>query len=249
MRLGMGVAIRLRTVLAKVTGERAGGAVPARGNPAATMPEAGSVDILPGRPDTTAKRAFEQQVDTGRTAHANRLPSLLEQFDRGLAQRDRDQLRSLLFVPCRHERMIEHGGAGTPGFAPLQVHVACLAIDDVEPGKGRLGRPGSPAARGRRPVGLEFFHDRQRIGMAFEQLDQPQVAGGDGGQGAPALQRTALPRHWQVSKSSADQLLQQRLQRSVRGAYRRPAGKRLQQTVEGCRMAHGRFSLVATQCS
>ncbi|MNF10608.1 hypothetical protein D3C80_2116020 [compost metagenome] len=65
-------------MLAKVTGERTGGAVPARGYSTPTLPEAGSVDILSGQPDTTAKGTFEQQVDAGRTAHADRLPAILE---------------------------------------------------------------------------------------------------------------------------------------------------------------------------
>ncbi|MNP40096.1 hypothetical protein D3C76_1337060 [compost metagenome] len=78
MRLGMGVAVRLRTMLAKVIGKRTSGAVPTRGNPGATVPEARSVDILPRRPDTTAQRTLEQHVDAGSPAHANRLPAIVE---------------------------------------------------------------------------------------------------------------------------------------------------------------------------
>ncbi|MNL33038.1 hypothetical protein D3C87_1549280 [compost metagenome] len=168
VRGGMRVVMGLATMFAKVTGQCTRRAIPTGGYPSTALPKPGPIHILAGHPDTTSQRTFERHINAGRTGHANCLPGIVHSADGGLPQIHGDQLRSMLFIPGREQRPVKYWRAGTPGFAPVQIHAVTLTIHDVDPGEMRFGGPSAPDAGRHGVVGFKLGHDGHRIGMAFE---------------------------------------------------------------------------------
>ncbi|MNE35591.1 hypothetical protein D3C80_1293620 [compost metagenome] len=97
--IGVRVGTRVAAMFAQVVSECLGRAIPAGGDPRATLPEAWARQVLARFADERAWRIVQFDLDTGGSGHANRLPMLDAQPLARLRQLDRDQLRPIALIP------------------------------------------------------------------------------------------------------------------------------------------------------
>src|SRR5690606_32794720 len=93
---------------------------------------------------------------------------------------------AILLVPGRDQCVTQDRRAGTPGLAAVE-YQRTRVMTNIDPGLRRLGSPHAPSASHFGQWSLKLVHDRQSIGMTFEQFAQPKVVPGNTGQCLPAF--------------------------------------------------------------
>ncbi|MNT24620.1 hypothetical protein D3C72_1601030 [compost metagenome] len=176
----------------QVAGDGAGGAIPGGRDARAAMPVAVAFQVGARRAHREGARGGKAHVDAVAGRHADGVPAFIGDVHARLRQRNGGKASLALGVPAADQCMAEVTRTGTPGLAAIE-HMAAirrLLQRDARPRQFRA--PHAPAAAGRRTGGVDFRQDGERIGMAFIQLEQGQVDGGDGGQHLPAPQGGAV---------------------------------------------------------
>ena len=122
-------------------GDRA--AVPARGDPAAALPETGPGGVLAGFSDLDSRSGIEENVPASGTAHADGVPAVgCHRYPR-LADRDCGQALRALVVPGSEHRVTDDLRAGAPCLAAGQARSLSGTLE-LKARRRRLGCPGTP---------------------------------------------------------------------------------------------------------
>src|SRR5471032_47861 len=193
---------------------------PASSDSAAAVPEARSLQVGARRADAGGFSVIEMDVHARARRHAYSHPAITRDAYARLTEIDCDENWLVALVPGCDEGMGNEGRSGAPSLRTVQRDAACVRNNfRSEACRRRFCRPNSPRLTAfRDATNAQFGHDRERVRMAFEQLDQCEIARRDRREHSPALKRRAMTGEWQPIKSGVDQGMERAGGISVRAA-------------------------------